>query len=262
MRIITFNVNGIRSAERKGFFDWFEHQNADFLCLQELKAHDHQVSGRARRPDGMHGYFQFANRPGYSGVALYTRKQPDQVHIGLSSLGGNRWSDVDTEGRYVQVDVGRLSVVSIYFPSGSSSAVRQAAKMSFLSRFLPFMETLLASGRELILCGDINIAHQRIDLKNWRGNQKNSGFLPEERAWMNTFLSLGLIDVFRALYPDREVYTWWSNRGRARENNVGWRIDYNICTPAIAAKAQDSTVYRQEWFSDHAPLITDFDFKL
>ncbi len=263
MRVITANLNGIRSAERKGFFAWFAARNADFLCIQELKAHDHQLSECARAPQGFHGYFHFAERPGYSGAGLYARHKPERIHIGLSALGGNRWREPDTEGRYVQADFDGLSVISAYFPSGSSSEARQAAKMAFLQHFLPFITSLRNKGREIILCGDINIAHRPIDLKNWRGNQKNSGFLPEERAWMDRLFAAGFVDVFRALYPEREAYTWWSNRGRAREKDVGWRIDYQIATPAMAKLARSASIHtRHERFSDHAPLTVDYDILL
>ncbi len=262
MRVISFNANGIRSSERKGFFDWLKNQKADVLCVQELKAHAHQLSEAMQHPAGIQGHFHFARRPGYSGVALYTRKQPNHVHIGLSDLDGDQWADMDAEGRFVQADFDQLSIISVYLPSGSSSEERQAIKYIFLERFLPYLRKMKASGREIMICGDINIAHRRIDLKNWQGNRKNSGFLSEERAWMDRLLSSGFIDTYRSLYPDRETYTWWSNRGRARENNVGWRIDYTICTPDLAASADDAFVYTGERFSDHAPLITDFDFIL
>jgi len=255
MRIVSCNLNGIRSAGRKGFFNWFEKQDADVLCVQELKAHAHQIPAAAR-PDGYHACFHFARRPGYSGVGLYCRRKPGRVHIGLSGLDGDQWADMDAEGRYLQADFGDLSIISVYFPSGSSSDERQAIKMSFLERFLPLLNRLKEEGRELILCADINICHKKIDLKNWRGNQKNSGFLPEERAWMDALIDKsGFVDVFRTLYPEKEQYSWWSNRGQARANNVGWRIDYHIATPEIASKFEKIEVYTDSWFSDHAPVL-------
>jgi exodeoxyribonuclease-3 len=258
MKIITANVNGIRAATRKGFWGWFSDQDADMLCLQELKAHEHQLPDEAR-PDGYHCHFHFAEKPGYSGVALYCREKPDAVHIGLGSIDPDTdWTDMDAEGRFVMADFGQLSVISVYFPSGSSSAERQARKMVFLERFLPFITRLKDKGRELIICGDVNIAHRNIDLKNWRGNQKNSGFLPEERAWFSQWLEAGFVDVFRQLYPEKEQYSWWSNRGQARANNVGWRIDYHVCTPETAALSSESSVYTDTWFSDHAPLTAIF----
>jgi len=263
MRIISCNVNGIRAAARKGFFDWFSRQQADILCLQELKAHEHQIPEVAK-PEGYHHHYHCAEKPGYSGVALYSRRKPDGVYIGLGSLDPDTdWRDMDAEGRYVQADFGNLSVISVYFPSGSGSEARQAVKYAFLDRFLPWMKRLKSSGREIILCGDINIAHHKIDLKNWRGNQKNSGFLPEERAWMDClFEEAGFVDAFRRLYPGREQYTWWSNRSRARENNVGWRIDYHICTPGIASMAREVYVFTGMWYSDHAPVSAIFAEKL
>ncbi len=259
MRIINCNVNGIRSATNKGFWDWFAEQNADILCLQELKAHAHQIPDQAK-PDGYHCHYHFAQKPGYSGVALYSRQKPDAVHIGLAAMDADAdWQDMDAEGRFVQADFGNLSVISVYFPSGSSSAVRQAVKMTFLERFLPLMQRLKEAGREIIVCGDMNIAHQRIDLKNWRGNQKNSGFLPEERAWFSRWLDSGFVDVFRHLEPESETYSWWSNRGQARNNDVGWRIDYHVCSEKMAAKAVSASVLdRHRRFSDHAPIIADF----
>jgi len=259
MRLINCNVNGIRSATNKGFWDWFATQDADVLCLQELKAHAHQIPDAAK-PVGYHCHYHFAQKPGYSGVALYSRQKPDAVHIGLGVMDAEvDWQDMDFEGRFVQADFGNLSIISVYFPSGSSSAARQAVKMTFLARFLPLMQRLQTAGRDIIVCGDMNIAHQRIDLKNWRGNQKNSGFLPEERAWFSCWLDSGFVDVFRHLEPESETYSWWSNRGRARDNDVGWRIDYHVCSENIAAKAISASVHdRHQRFSDHAPLIADF----
>ena len=259
MKIITFNANGIRSATNKGFFDWFAKQDADLLCVQELKAHAHQVPDEAC-PEGYTRYYHCAEKPGYSGVALYSRTAPEIVHLGLGSVDEKTdWADMDAEGRYIQADFDKLSVISAYFPSGTSSDTRQAAKMAFLERFLPHITRLKESGRDIILCGDINIAHRPIDLKNWKGNLKNSGFLPEERAWMDALLDAGFVDIFRSLYPERESYSWWSNRGSAREKDIGWRIDYHLCTPGIASKATQVNIYREKFFSDHAPVIADFN---
>jgi len=261
MRIITANVNGIRSAGKKGFWSWFAEQQADVLCLQELKAHEHQLPAEAL-PEGYHAFFHFAAKPGYSGIALYCREKPEAVYIGLSAIDPDAdWSDMDEQGRFVMADFSDYSVISTYFPSGSSSSERQAAKMTFLERFLPVMQRLRNESKKLIVCGDINIAHQPIDLKNWRGNQKNSGFLPEERAWFGKWLDSGYVDVFRSLNPDKEQYSWWSNRGKARENNVGWRIDYHVCSEDIAKHCRNVEVYTGSWFSDHAPVTADFDFQ-
>ncbi len=257
MRVITLNVNGIRSAVAKGFFTWLRRQNADVICLQELKAQVPQLQSKVYLPSGYHAYFHDAEKKGYSGVALYCRREPDNVRVGLG------WPDMDAEGRFIQADFGKLSIVSVYLPSGSSSAERQAVKYSFMDRFLPVLRSLRKDGREYILCGDWNIAHRKIDLKNWRGNQKNSGFLPEEQAWMDKlFDEVGFIDVFRQLNQKEEQYTWWSNRGQAWAKNVGWRIDYQVATPGIAKTAVAESIYKRRRFSDHAPLIIDYDYEL
>ena len=259
MRIITANLNGIRSASNKGFFEWLHLQHADVVCVQELKAHATDLTREMLQPDDFFGYFHYAEKKGYSGVGLYAKKQPDKVIEGLGL------ADIDAEGRYLQADFGKLSVISLYLPSGSSSDERQQVKFSFLERFLPQLRALRACGREIILCGDWNIAHKEIDLKNWKGNLKNSGFLPEERAWLTqVFDQLGFVDVHRRLCPDAtgEAYTWWSNRGQARAKNVGWRIDYQIATPGVGATATQATVYKEARFSDHAPLLVDYDYVL
>jgi len=255
MRVITLNANGVRSAAAKGLYRWLPRQEADLVCLQELRATPQQMPRPALKPRGHHAHFHPAQKLGYSGVALYARKAPDRVVTGLG------WPDIDAEGRYLQADFGRLSVVSLYLPSGSSSAERQAVKFDFLARFLPVLAKLRDADREFILCGDWNIAHKPIDLKNWRSNQKNSGFLPEERAWLDrVFGELGLIDAFRVVDPRPEQYTWWSNRGRAWENNVGWRIDYQVVTPGLANLVRAASIYKRRRFSDHAPLIMDYDW--
>ncbi len=257
MRIITANLNGIRAAANKGFFEWLTRQHADVVCIQELKAQATDLTREMLQPDRLFGYFHFAAKKGYSGVGLYSRRQPDEIIEGLGI------PDIDAEGRYLEARFGGLSVVSLYLPSGSSSPERQQAKFDFMDRFFPHLQALRRSGREVVLGGDWNIAHREIDLKNWKANQKNSGFLPEERAWMTQVLEgLGWVDVYRHLYPEAtgEGYTWWSNRGRAWEKNVGWRIDYQIATPKIAATAREARVYKAQRFSDHAPLIVDYGF--
>jgi exodeoxyribonuclease-3 len=256
MRLITLNVNGLRSAAKKGFFEWMKRQRADVVCLQEIKLHEEQLAP-VMHPKGYHAYFAFAAKKGYAGVALYSRRQPERVHLGFGS------DEHDGEGRYLQADFGKLSIVSLYLPSGSAGAHRQASKDRFMDRFFPILERLRREGREYILCGDWNIAHKEIDLKNWRSNQKNSGFLPHERAWLTRVIDgLGWVDVFRRLDPKPEQYTWWSNRGRAWEKNVGWRIDYQIATAGIANKAVRERIYKERRFSDHAPLIIDYDYEL
>jgi len=257
LRILSLNLNGVRSAATKGFLDWLPTQDADIACVQELKAQESDLTDVMRAPDGYRGWFHCAEKKGYSGVGLYARRLPDRVVAGI----GN--AEFDAEGRYLRADWGGLSVISLYMPSGSSAPERQQAKFRFMAEFFPHLAALRAEGRQIVLCGDWNIAHREIDLKNWKSNQKNSGFLPEERAWLSrVFDELGWVDVYRHLYPDAgpDAYTWWSNRGQAWAKNVGWRIDYQIATPAIAAKAVRAGVYKDRRFSDHAPLMVEYDW--
>ena len=257
MRIISLNLNGIRSASRKDFFKWMTRQRADVVCVQELKSQAADLSSEMRGPGSFKGYFHHAEKKGYSGVGMYCRREPDRVVEGVGV------SEVDSEGRYLRADFGLLSVISVYLPSGSAGAHRQQAKFRFMDHFFPRLKSLAAEGREILLCGDWNIAHKEIDLKNWRGNQKNSGFLPEERAWLTrVFDDLGWVDVFRRVDPRPEQYTWWSNRGQAWAKNVGWRIDYHIATPGFAATAKRAVIYKKKRFSDHAPLTIDYDYPL
>ena len=257
MRVITLNVNGIRAAERKGLARWLARiEPWDVVCLQEIKAHDDDVPRSLRAPRRSRAAFHAAERKGYSGVGVYARGEP-------SFSAGFGSPEFDAEGRYLRADFRDLTVVSLYLPSGSSGPHRQASKFRFLAEFLPHLAQLRASGREIILCGDWNIAHRNIDLTNWRSNQKNSGFLPEERAWLTrVFDELGFVDVFRRIDPRPEQYTWWSNRGEAWAKNVGWRIDYQIATPGIASRAHAASIYKNRRFSDHAPLVIDYDFEL
>jgi len=257
MRIITLNVNGVRSAARKGFFDWLAAQDADVVCLQETKAQEGQLEDSLYRPEGYHCHYLDAEKKGYSGVALYARKKPDAIIQGLG------WPDMDAEGRYLEARFGNLSVVSLYLPSGSSSEQRQQVKFSFLDRFMPFLRACASSGRDYVLCGDWNIAHHNIDLKNWRGNRKNSGFLPEERAWLDElFGPESWVDAFRVINQEPEQYTWWSNRGQAWAKNVGWRIDYQVASPGLKNRILAASIYKDERFSDHAPLTLDYDYPL
>ncbi len=257
MRIISVNVNGIRAAARKGFFSWMSRQRADVVCLQETRCQLEQLQDKVYRPRNFQAYFHDAEKKGYSGVAIYTRHRPDKVIEGLG------WPDVDAEGRYLEVRFGKLSVISLYLQSGSSSEARQQVKFDMLARFMPYLRQLRRKRREYIICGDWNIAHRQIDLKNWRSNQKNSGFLPEERAWMDElFGPAGFVDAFRVADPRPDQYTWWSNRGRAWEKNVGWRIDYQVVTPGIAGRIKAAKIYKDKRFSDHAPLIMDYDYPL
>jgi exodeoxyribonuclease-3 len=257
MRIVTLNLNGIRSAYGKGLCDWLVKQQADIVCVQELKAQEADMLPEMLAPKGCHGYFHYAAKKGYSGVGIYCKKKPKSVVVGLNI------PEFDAEGRYIEAQFGNLSVVSVYLPSGSSGEERQAVKFKFMAAFMPHLTDLRKSGREVILCGDWNIAHTEKDLKNWRGNKKNSGFLPEERAWLSTlFDEVGFVDVFRKLHPTLEAYTWWSNRGQAWAKDVGWRIDYQIATPGIAEAARATSIYKMERFSDHAPLTVDYDYPL
>jgi exodeoxyribonuclease III len=255
MRIITANLNGIRSAANKGFFAWLQKQQADVICIQEIKAQAADMTAEMLAPAGYYGYFHYAEKKGYSGVGIYCKTKPDEVIEGLGI------ADIDSEGRYIEAQFGNLSVVSLYLPSGSSGEERQIFKFSVMARILPHLEVLVRNGRDVVICGDWNIAHQEIDLKNYKGNKKNSGFLPEERAWLgDLFNRVGWVDVYRRLHPETtdECYTWWSNRGAAYEKNVGWRLDYQVSTPGFSKKAIKSTIYKDERFSDHAPLIIDY----
>jgi len=257
MRIISLNTNGIRSAERKGFFTWMQAQNADVVCIQETKAQLHQLATDIFHPENYHCFYHDAEKKGYSGVALYCKHQPDEINLGIG------WPDFDAEGRFIEARFGKLSVISLYLPSGSSSEERQAVKFDVMARLTPFLKNLASNGRDTIICGDWNIAHKEIDLKNWRGNQKNSGFLPEERAWLDGLLACGQwADAFRLVNEEAGQYTWWSNRGQAWAKNVGWRIDYQIISASLKDKVQTVGIYKDERFSDHAPLIIDYDYPL
>ncbi len=255
MRIISFNANGIRAAERKGFFNWLPTQQADVVCIQETKAQEHQLTADVFCPSGYHCFYHDAIKKGYSGVAIYSKKEPDEVIKGIG------WDDVDAEGRFIEARFGKLSVISLYLPSGSSSEERQAIKFKFLDRFMPWLKEAAQSDRDYIICGDWNIAHKEIDLKNWKANQKNSGFLPEERAWMDElFADNHWYDAFRLINQEPDQYTWWSNRGQAWAKNVGWRIDYQIISASLKDKVLSASIYKDERFSDHAPLIMDYDY--
>ncbi|WP_353178878.1 exodeoxyribonuclease III [Salinisphaera sp. T5B8] len=260
MRVMSFNANGIRAAQRKGFFEWMATQDPDVVCIQELKAQQHQLEGVAAFwPEGYHCFYEEAtNRKGYSGVAIYSRREPDEIIRGMGH------EEFDAEGRYIEARFkmpdGDLSIASLYAPSGSSGDHRQDSKERYLLHFPELLAARAAAPGDYLVCGDWNIAHKEIDLKNWKNNKKNSGFLPHEREWMDRlFGEMGLVDVFREINPNEDQFTWWSNRGRAWDNNVGWRIDYHVATPNLAAKATAESVYRAERLSDHAPLTIDYD---
>lgn len=263
LRVTSLNVNGIRSAFRKGLAPWLEQARPDVVCLQEIKIQDSDLTDELRNPGVYTGHFHHAEKKGYSGVGLYLAHQAEAVASGMDC------AEFDAEGRILRGDWPGLSIISAYLPSGSSGDERQTAKYRFLDHYEGWLHALMEdhrrTGREFILCGDWNIAHKEIDLKNWKGNLKNSGFLPEERAWLSkVFDDHGWVDVYRRLHPDTggEAYTWWSNRGQAWAKNVGWRIDYQIATPGIAARAQAASVYKDERFSDHAPLTIDYDWTM
>ena len=263
MRIITLNVNGIRAAAKKGLFDWLHEQKADVICLQETKAQTGQLPDPVFNPAGYCRYFADAEKRGYSGVGIYTRKEPDTVVTNLEKeTGDSAWREFDHEGRYLEARFDGLSVVSLYAPSGSSSEHRQASKFRYLDLFMPWLKKIRRKRREYVLCGDWNIAHKKIDLKNWRSNQKHSGFLPEERAWMDElFGSVGFVDAFRSVDPRPDQYTWWSNRGEAWAKNVGWRIDYHVVTPALGDRVTSASIFKDRRFSDHAPLTMDYELE-
>jgi len=256
-RVVSINANGIRAAARKGFFEWLALKEPDVVCVQETRAQHHQLGDSCFTPEGYHCYYEDAVRKGYSGVAIYSRHKPHAVVRGFGV------PEFDEEGRYLEIRLGKLRVVSIYLPSGSAGETRQASKYRFLDAFVPHLNKLQRSRSEYILCGDWNIAHKEIDLKNWRSNQKNSGFLPEERQWLDkVFERHRFVDAFRVVNQETDQYTWWSNRGRAWEKNVGWRIDYHIITPALADRVRRAGIYKVQRFSDHAPLTIDYDLEL
>ena len=253
-RVITVNTNGIRAAARKGFFEWLPKQNADVICIQETKAQLDQLGDPVFQPEGYHRYFNDAVKKGYSGTAIYSKVKPRKV---ITSLG---WDPADSEGRYVQADYDGISVISLYMPSGSSSEEVLQKKYRFMDLFMEHLKGLRRKRREFIICADWNICHKEIDLRNWRSNRKNSGFLPEERAWLDQLYDeVGYIDSFRLVNEEPDQYTWWSNRGQAWAKNVGWRLDYMLCTPGVAATGASASIYTEERFSDHAPLIIDFN---
>ncbi|NBX84955.1 MAG: exodeoxyribonuclease III [Gammaproteobacteria bacterium] len=254
MRVISFNANGIRSAIRKGFYDWLAEQNADFVCIQETKmktSEEKDISSVI--PEGYYAEFEDAEKRGYSGVAIFSRQKPLHIQRQLGHVHS------DTEGRFIQFDYEHFSLVSVYMPSGTSGPERQNVKMNFLKRFQDFLEEKKRENRRMIICGDWNIAHQKIDLKNWKSNQKNSGFLPEERAWLDTvFYDIGYVDAFRVLNQSEEQYSWWSARGAARSKNVGWRIDYHVISPELKSHIERVEIVPTPFFSDHAPVIIDY----
>ena len=255
LKIISLNLNGIRAAARKGCFEWLLEQQADIICMQEIKAQETDMQ-KLSLMQGYHGYFHYADKKGYSGVGIFTRHQPQEVVTGLG------WPVADQEGRYVAINIGNLWIGSLYMPSGTSGDLRQAVKYEFLNAYTEYLKNL-NKHHHYIICGDFNIAHKPIDLKNWRANQKHSGFLPEERQWLDQlFDELGFVDAFRLVNQEAEQYTWWSHRGRAWEKNVGWRIDYHVITPGLKPTVKSAFIYKDQRFSDHAPLGLEYDIIL
>jgi exodeoxyribonuclease-3 len=253
MKIISLNANGIRAAHKKGLFEWFKQQHADVLCIQETKAQIDQLDPKLFVPEGYHFYQSDAEKKGYSGVSIYSKQKPASVQYGID------WHEFDSEGRWIQIDLGHVIVVSLYMPSGSAKEERQDFKYVCMERLEPVLKQLKTSGKPFVVCGDWNIAHKKIDIKNWRGNQKNSGFLPEEREWMTKlFKEFNLIDACREVEPGEHQYSWWSNRGQAWANNTGWRIDYHITSPCLQNKVKSAHIYKEERFSDHAPVIVEY----
>jgi exodeoxyribonuclease-3 len=257
MRIITCNVNGIRSAASKGLFDWLKRQKPDVVCLQEIKAQEADLPRALLAPKGLHAFFHPAEKKGYSGVAIYAAREPDKVTLGLGI------PEIDRQGRFLQADFGKLSVISLYMPSGTMGDEAQQRKYRFMDAFLPRLEEMRACGREFVICGDWNIAHKEIDVKNWKSNRNTTGFLPREREWLTrVFEEHGFVDVFRVLDPNPDRFTWWVQWANARERNIGWRIDYQIATPGIAKLARAASIHTRTVFSDHAPVVIDYDYSL
>jgi exodeoxyribonuclease III len=254
MRVMTFNCNGIRAAAKKGFFEWLPEADADVVCLQETKAQIDQLSDPVFHPEQYHCFYFDALKKGYSGTALYSRVKPQKISRGLG------FELADTEGRYIEAEFGVMSIASLYLPSGSSSDERQSRKFAFMTDYMKHMKRLRKNKKEIIVCADWNICHKEIDLKNWRANRKNSGFLPEEREWLDELYDgVGYVDAFRQVNTEVDQYSWWSNRGQARANNVGWRLDYHVVTQKIAQKVRQATIYTGQHFSDHAPVIIDYE---
>lgn len=253
LRVVSLNCNGIRSAARKGLYAWLERVDPDVICVQETKAQEFQVPFDAMHLSAYSAVFADAERRGYSGVGIYTKRAPDAVRVGFG------WPEIDREGRYVEIDYDTLTIGSLYIPSGTMGPERQRWKDAFLGQFEPWLRERVHGGRSSIICGDYNIAHREIDVYNAVRASKITGFLPHERAWMERVLGeQGWIDTFRRVHADVPGYTWWSHFQQAFEHDRGWRIDYQLVTPDLADRVADAYVYRDERFSDHAPLVVEY----
>ena len=252
-RIISYNLNGIRSAINKGILDWIEETVPDIICIQETKAQPEQVDTGEFHKLGYKDYWHSAEKKGYSGVLIFTREEPDHVEIGMGNPA------YDSEGRVIRADYGDLSVLDVYIPSGTTGDIRQEIKMKFLDDFLNYLTELRKSRPMLLVCGDFNIAHNEIDIHNPVGNKKSSGFLPEERAWLDTFLASGFVDSFRHQNPETVKYSWWSFRSNAREKNIGWRLDYHMLTRELSARLRGAGIINEAKHSDHCPVWVDIE---
>lgn len=249
MRIISYNVNGIRAAIKKGFIDWLKTDPADIICLQETKATENDVDLEPIRALGYHDYWFSANKKGYSGVAVFTKIKPDKV------IKGNGHTESDDEGRVLQLQFDDLLLINAYFPSGTSGDERQEFKMKWLAELMTYLNKLKKNQKKIILCGDYNIAHKEIDIHDPKGNKKSTGFLPEERAWMDDFFSAGWVDTFRKIHAEPHRYSWWSQRfPSVRLNNKGWRIDYINATESLEKNIVDAEIYPDIKHSDHCPV--------
>ncbi|MBK7183314.1 MAG: exodeoxyribonuclease III [Bacteroidetes bacterium] len=253
-KIISYNVNGIRSAISKGFMDWLKAANPDVICLQEIKAEPGQIDVKVFEDAGYHHYWYPAQKKGYSGVAIFTKQKPTYVEYGCGM------EKYDFEGRVLRVDFGDVSVMSVYHPSGSSGEDRQAFKMQWLADFQKYIDNLKKERPKLIICGDYNICHQPIDIHNPKSNANSSGFLPEEREWIDNFMKSGFVDSFRHFNKEPHNYSWWSFRANSRAKNLGWRIDYNLVSKNMEANMKRATILPEAKHSDHCPVVLEIDF--